>query len=185
MSLKDLAADLGALHARIARRGGEIVEYRVKRAVGPRGKPERFIDTASRAVEQLRGHKIPADAWLSCRIELTPDQDARSNYKVMQGRHYVPSNAFKAQSKAAYAAAVMRLADMIEKTQGGDSVVIRVATPPPGFMAVHGDGLLGGDRIELVQSRVKPLPPKRRVGAKAPRKRAKPAPRRKAPRKVR
>ena len=148
MRLDSVAAMLpDAVIAPITRnKGGEITEFRVKVARG-----ESAIDAAQRGLEAIKAvvKKLPRDADLSARIEPIPGADIESDMKVMQGRRYVPTNPFGPTSAATYAATVLNLTDKLDSMYGVNSIVFRIAIPPSGALGVSGDGLIGGDMVEL------------------------------------
>lgn len=139
MALESLARQLSATHGYMAGRG-ELLEYTVP-ASGPP------IRAAGKALDRLSGISLPPDAWLSARVNLAPHPDDAENYKTLNGMSEVPTNPYK--SPSAFADGLLLLTDNVSNKQRVLSITIRVAIPPRGFMAMHGDGLMAGPRVAL------------------------------------
>jgi hypothetical protein len=144
--LSDLAAELKADYGRIAG-GGEILQWTEKRRRG-----DIAVDAVGRGLDKLLGRKIPSGAFYSARVNLAPNPDDAANYKTIGGIHYVPTAPYT--NPVGYSDGLMRLADNVENKQEVLSITFRIGIPPKGFMAVHGDGLLRGPRVEIKKGRV-------------------------------
>lgn len=127
-------------------KGGEVAEYRVRRNEGE--SPKKTLARAL-AILSLNTGSIPPDAWLSARVELAPDPDDAKNYKSMGGARYVPSMPYAPRSLAEYKAGVARIVQFVGDAQPVTAVVIRVGIAPPGFLAMSGDGIVGGTRVAV------------------------------------
>lgn len=144
--LKGLAIALQAEYGELPG-GGEIAEYLVKRLPG-----EIAIDAAGRALDRLKGVQLPEGAFYSARVNLAPHPDDEANYKSLNGFSEVPTAPYK--NPVSFGTGLMRLADNVENKQEVLSVAIRLAIPPRGFFAVHGDGLMAGPRMALYEGEV-------------------------------
>lgn len=146
MSLEALAKRLGADYGRIVG-GGELLQFTEKKRRG-----EIAYDATARGLLRLRGVSLPSGAHFSARVNLAPRDEDADNYKKIGGVSEVPTMPYA--NGVAFSEGILRLADNVEAKQRVLSVTFRIGIPPKGFLAVHGDGLLRGPRVELQKGRV-------------------------------
>lgn len=147
MALEAMARAMSAEHGYMVGKG-EIVEF-----VVPVQSGEIPADAAARGLDRLNlGGELPKGAWYSARVNLEPHRDDAENYKSLNGFSEVPTDPYK--NGVAFSESLLRLTDNVAAKQKVISVAFRVAIPPQGFFAMHGDGLLKGPRVALVAGNV-------------------------------